>query len=145
MNQRRLLGFTLLEMSLVLVVFAVLLGGLMQPLLNNRDQLLHQRALWQLDEIHEALLGYTVSQGHMPCPSTEATAGVASATSDGCSAYGGFIPSVDLGVMGELDASGILLDPWGNRLIYRLSDYDSDGDGGADFAVVDGMRKAGLS
>ena len=145
MKQEKAAGFTLLEMSLVLVVLAVVLGGLMQPLLNNREQLLQRQAKMQLDEVRGALLGYAVSHGRLPCPATETSAGVARSSLAGCESYGGYVPSVDLGVTGSLDGAGLLLDPWSKRLVYRLSSRDSDTDGAADFAVAGGMREAGLS
>lgn len=142
---KQIAGFTLLEMSLVLVVLAVVLGGLMQPLLNNREQLLQHQAKNQLEEVRQALLGYAVSLGRLPCPATETSAGVARASAVGCETYGGYVPNVDLGVSGALDNEGLLLDPWSKRLRYRLSSHDSNADGEADFAVTGGMREAGLS
>lgn len=145
MTAKKIAGFTLLEMSLVLVVLAVVLGGLMQPLLSNRERLLQHQATMQLDEIRQALLGYAVSLGRLPCPATSASTGVAQSSEVGCDTYGGYVPSVDLGVSGALDSEGLLLDPWSKRLHYRLSSHDSDADGEADFAVTGGMREAGLS
>lgn len=145
MIAKKLAGFTLLEMSLVLMVLAVVLGGLMQPLLNNREQLLQRQAKMQLDEIRQVLLGYAISHGRLPCPATETSVGVARSSGVGCEVYGGYVPSVDLGVAGALDSEGVLLDPWFKRLRYRLSSHDSDADARADFAVTGGMREAGLS
>lgn len=145
MKAKKIAGFTLLEMSLVLVVLAVVLGGLMQPILNNREQLLQRQAKTQLEEVRQALLGYAVSLARLPCPATETSAGVARVSGIGCETYGGYVPSVDLGVAGALDSEGVLLDPWSKRLRYRLSSHDSDADGRADFAVTGGMREAGLS
>lgn len=138
-------GFTLLEMSLVLVVFALLLGGLLQPLLSSREQLLQRRAQLQLDAVHRALLGFAASRGHLPCPATEASAGAGATLGEACAVAAGFVPGAELALAGELDAAGALLDPWGGRLRYALSTVDSDGDGQPDFARAGGMQRAGLA
>jgi len=51
-------GFTLLEMSIVLLIMGLLLGSVMQPMgagINDRKR---QQTLGQLVEIREALIGY---------------------------------------------------------------------------------------
>jgi len=138
-------GFTLLEMVLVLIVVGLLLGGLMRPLLNNREQLKQRRAELQLSEARESLLGFAIRHGRLPCPASSASAGTSVVSADGCGQYAGYLPVVELGLSGSLDSSGLLLDPWSKRLHYSVSDSDSDADGRADFAVDNGMREAGLS
>lgn len=140
-------GFTLLELSLVLIVVGVLLGGLIQPLLNNVEQLKQRRADSLLGEVRDSLLGFAARHGRLPCPALETSAGAEVTNTDGtgCQNYAGFLPVVELGLEGPLDESGILLDPWFGELRYRLSARDGDADGVADFAVAGAMRRAGLS
>lgn len=145
MNKRDDTGFSLLELSLVLVVLGVLLGGLMRPLLSNREQLMQRRAEQQLTEARESLLGFAGRHGHLPCPATESSGGASAEGGTGCSDYRGYLPVVELGLSGNLDGRGLLLDPWSKPVRYSLSASDSDADGEADFAVAGGMQKAGLS
>ncbi len=138
-------GFTLLEMSLVLVVMGLVLVGLTRPLLHSREQLLIKREALQVSQAHEALLGFAARYGRLPCPATELSGGEEAATVDGCQRYTGYLPTVDLGLNGPLDSQGRLLNPWHQPLRYALSAADADTDGVADFAVAGAMRRAGLS
>jgi len=59
-------GFTLLEMSIVLLIMGLLLGSVMQPMgagINDRKR---QHTLGQLVEIREALIGYASVHHRLP-------------------------------------------------------------------------------
>ncbi len=144
-NTKRNRGFTLLEMALVMVVMALLLSGLMRPLLNNREQLMQRRDALLLADAREALLGFAARQGRLPCPATATSGGAEVIAAAGCVSYGGYIPVVQLGLSGPLDAQGRLLNPWSVPLRYSLSNADTDVDGVADFAVSGAMRDVGLA
>jgi len=137
-------GFTLLEMALVCVVFSLLVGGLLAPLQNSREQLNNRRAAIQLEETRAALLGYAAHHGHLPCPASATSQGVGLRTHEGCVQYSGFLPLVDLGVTGAIDTAGLLLDPWSSPIRYSVSGRDGDLDGQADFVSAGGMRRAGF-
>ncbi len=65
-------GFTLAELAVVLVILAVLAGGLLVPLgsrIEARDRELTQA---RLRDIVHALTGFAIINGRLPCPSTEA-------------------------------------------------------------------------
>ncbi len=75
---------------------------------------------------------------------------------DGCLAYSGFVPARTLGLNGDFNATGQLLDPWGNAYGYFISDIDvdSDTDGnddngdtgvGKDLVTPNGIRDEGLT
>ena len=53
-------GFTLTELAVVMVIVAVLMGGLLIPLSAQRDAQAFRETQAQLDEIREALIGFAV-------------------------------------------------------------------------------------
>lgn len=118
---RRHRGFSLTELAIVLIIVALLLGGLMAPIGAQREmqRLADTRRL--LEQAHEALLGFAVIYGRLPCPANPATAtGAAGAGEEyppaagGCSiALEGALPWATLGLP-ETDA-------WNRRFTYRVT------------------------
>lgn len=111
-------GFTLIELAVVLVIVALLIGGMLVPLSAQRDIQNTSETQRQLTEIREALLGFAAANGRLPCPDTDndpAAAGygleeascIASLTEEG------YLPWKTLGVS-QMDA-------WGSR---RLNSAD---------------------
>jgi prepilin-type N-terminal cleavage/methylation domain-containing protein len=104
-------GFSLLELSIVLIVFALLAGSLLTPLRAQQEIADEKRARQQLDLTLETLYGFAITQGRLPCPaaptlsSTSSTAG-----EEDCSQQHGVIPWRSLGLSET--------DPWGQRLTY---------------------------
>jgi prepilin-type N-terminal cleavage/methylation domain-containing protein len=114
-------GFTLTELAVVLVVIALVLGGLISPLATQVDVRMTAETRKDLADIREALLGFAVINGRLPCPAaattTSGTAGAgleASHDAGGnCPNASGVVPWVTLGVP-ETDA-------WGQRYSYRVT------------------------
>ncbi len=75
-HHRRPDGFTLIEMAIVLIIITLVVGTALVPLGAQIEQ--RQRAETQktLDEIKEALIGYTLSHDWLPCPSNQNSAGI---------------------------------------------------------------------
>lgn len=67
-NTRSHAGFSLVELTIVLVIVALLAGGLMFGMTGQREQLQNKEAHQQLDFIRDALLGFAMSNGRLPCP-----------------------------------------------------------------------------
>jgi prepilin-type N-terminal cleavage/methylation domain-containing protein len=65
-------GFTLIELAVVLVILSLLTGALLAPLSARIDA--HHRRLTAaaLDDIVDALTGFALIHGRLPCPSLEA-------------------------------------------------------------------------
>ena len=112
-------GFTLVELTIVLVIVALLSSGLMLGLAGQREQAMNKEARLQLDTIREALIGYAMANGRLPCPApanlptTDPKAGQALVPPCTNDLRFGVIPWVTLGVPET--------DPWGNRFTYFVS------------------------
>ena len=103
-------GFTLTELTVVLVIVTLLIGGLVVPLSAQRDVQRLNETRMQLAQIEAALLGYAAIYGHLPCPDTDedpnsAGYGIENAPCDPNTLTEGFLPWKTLGVP--------QFDPWG--------------------------------
>ena len=132
-------AFTLIEMSLVLLVLAVLggtiLGKLTQDTRQNKSSDLQKR----LDKIEFALLSYGKVNARLPCPADgtkkkgiDATFGTEAANPGSCNSVvsqglfddtqdtvGGVLPVRTLSAYGLQDSD--ILDPYGNEFGYFVS------------------------
>jgi len=64
-------GFTLVEMAIVLVVLGLIASLLIAPLAMRFEASRRHAAESMLDDITEALIGFALVYGRLPCPSTE--------------------------------------------------------------------------
>ena len=64
-------GFTLIELAMVLFIVSLLLGGLLVPLATQIEARQRSDAEDQLEKIREALVGFAIINGRLPCHSTE--------------------------------------------------------------------------
>lgn len=108
------IGFSLVEMAIVLIIFALLAGGLMMTLTTQQEVQRLSEARRQLVEIREALIGFAVINNRLPRPSDPALAsGTAGAgMEDSTPRDMGVIPWATLGLPET--------DPWGQRFTYRI-------------------------
>ncbi len=113
-------GFSLIEMAFVLVIITLLLGGLLVPFATQVEQRRIAETQKAMDEIKEALLGYAVANGRLPCPDTlDSNDGVEDPPGGPCPANTvGNLPWATLGV-GVADA-------WGNHFTYQVTPEFSD-------------------
>jgi prepilin-type N-terminal cleavage/methylation domain-containing protein len=144
---RRNQGFSLVEIAVVLVIIAILATAIGVPLASQLDQQKTKDTEKQLELIKEAIYGFAMANGRLPCPASAASAGresfcsadspaacgtelvVYSAngrcfTADGFTADG-FTPSATLG-LAPVDSGGFMQDGWADgtaarRLRYAVS------------------------
>ena len=117
-------GFSLIEIAIALFIITLLLGSLLVPLQTQVVQRQVSDTQKALEEITEALLGFAVAKGYLPCPDLTsggagakysndyANDGVEDFSGGNCTNFEGNVPWVTLGVGGA--------DPWGNRYRYRV-------------------------
>ena len=68
--KKNILGFTLIELSIVLFIISLLLVGLLGPLASQIEAKERQQTIDTMNDIMEALYGYAVINGRLPCPDT---------------------------------------------------------------------------
>ena len=104
-------GFSLIELSIVLIVFALLAGSLLPLASGQRQQQEELRAVRQLEQALEALYAHAVVYGHLPCPADPALAAAdAQAGAAACPREYGVLPWQTLGLAAT--------DPWGSYISY---------------------------
>lgn len=64
-------GFTLAELAVVMVIIAVLMGGLLMPLGARMEARKRNETAEALQDIEQALIGFAIVNGRLPCPSTQ--------------------------------------------------------------------------
>lgn len=154
-------GFTLTELAIVLVIVALLIGGMTVAISTQRDVMNSNDTQRKLSEAMDALQGFAALNGRLPCPAyvSETDPTVTSggneafctndlATPD-CGAvisapaappdhgrcaqgFTGYLPARTLGVT-PTDPEGFALDAWGTRIRYAISSAD-DGSGNLVFS-----------
>lgn len=132
-------GFTLVEMAIVLVIVGLLLGGLLMPLGAQMEQRKISETQKALDDIKEALIGYAVANGRLPCPASATSNGIESPQGGGVctNPFNGFLPSATLG-LSQTDSQGYAVDAWGltqNRIRYAVSTANTSA-----FTTLNGMK-----
>lgn len=147
MKTDRQRGFTLIEVAIVLLVVAILLGYTV-ALFPRQQELKQYNALEkEMDKIVEAIVGFAQVNGRLPCPAIPNSGGIEdydTVTDTGCNNFGGFVPVNTLGLDGRYNLDTLLVDPWGNPYRYYVSNSDFDGDGDFDFSAPGEMRDVGL-
>jgi prepilin-type N-terminal cleavage/methylation domain-containing protein len=106
---RRQDGFSLVEMAVVMVIAGLMIGGLLAPLSVQMEQRRIAETRAALDEARDALAGFALRNGYLPCPAVSASNGLEDRSGNACRAgkRQGFLPWATLGV-GKLDSWGRL-------------------------------------
>ena len=124
----RVQGFTLTELAIVLVIVALLLGGMFVSFGTQRDVANIKTTEKRLADIRDALLGFVAVHGRLPCPASPGAAtGTEAVLSGGVciNKWDGFVPAVTLGIY-PTDAQGYAIDAWGNRIRYAVTDVHTN-------------------
>lgn len=134
-------GFTLVEMAMVLAIVALLLAGLVPTISGQIEQRRSAETKTQLNEIQQALIGFAIIKGRLPCPATTTSNGLENPSTGGtCTNFNdGFVPGATLG-LNSLNDQGLVLDAWDNPIRYAVTSWSS-----STYTTADGMATAGLS
>ncbi|MGE5523670.1 MAG: type II secretion system protein [Rhodospirillaceae bacterium] len=128
-------GFTLIELAISLFIVALVLSSLLVPLGTQVEQRQMFEAEKAIDQLKDALLGYALANGHLPCPDAMSGAaandGLEDVQADGsCSTDDGNLPWVTLGTG--------TADPWNNRYRYHVDDAYASRSPSATFTLSSG-------
>jgi prepilin-type N-terminal cleavage/methylation domain-containing protein len=119
---RHRLGFTLVEMAVVLVIFGTLLGAGLKLLTVQVERSAIELTKQRQETVKQALISYLGRMGRLPCPDQNAipdgmdNADRTATTPATCLAQFGAIPYIDLGL--DRDTA---LDGWDNYMVYGVS------------------------
>lgn len=146
-------GFSLIEISLVLVIFGLALGGIIAAIGPQLELRKYSNTQKQLDEINEAIVAFALVNRRLPCPATVNSAGRESFCTNGggpglagcgteafppatpvgqtrgrCAAApnAGFVPAVALGLSGQR-ADGTVVDAWAAPIRYVVPETLNQG------------------
>ncbi|MFH2133774.1 MAG: type II secretion system protein [Pseudomonadota bacterium] len=140
-------GFTLVEMAMVLAIVTLLLAGLVPTISGQLEQRRSAETKKQLEEIQQALIGFAIIKGRLPCPATTTSNGLENPSTGGaCSNFhDGYVPGATLG-LNSLNEQGLVLDAWDNPIRYIVTAWDSSSPSVTDvYTTADGMVTVGLS
>lgn len=108
-------GFTLVEIAVVLVIVGLLIGGLITPLSAQLEQRKIGDTQKTLDDAKEAMLGFALRNGYLPCPAISSSNGLEDRSGFTCTngRREGYLPWATLGLP--------KLDSWGHLFRYSVS------------------------
>ncbi|CDG82736.1 type II secretion system protein [Janthinobacterium agaricidamnosum] len=108
-------GFSLLEIAIVLLIVGLMIGGLVTPLAVQIEQRKVADTNKALDEAKEALTGFAVRYGYLPCPAISASNGLEDRRGGACAndKRDGFLPWATLGLQKT--------DSWDHLLRYSVT------------------------
>lgn len=108
-------GFTLVEIAIVLVVVGLLIGGLITPLSTQLEQRRTADTQRAMKDARDALVGFAVRNGYLPCPAISAANGLEDRAGERCTGERrtGFLPWATLGMT--------KLDSWGHIFLYSVT------------------------
>ena len=144
--QLKIRGFSLIEMAIVLFIVALLLGGLLPTVGSQIEQQRTIETRKQMVDIQQALIGYAITYGRLPCPASDTSNGMEDpipVTGVCTNPYNGFVPATTLGFTTGVDSQGkkgFAVDAWGNRIHYAVTQSNGNA-----FTKTNEMSTIGIS
>ncbi|MCU6498411.1 type II secretion system GspH family protein [Rugamonas sp. A1-17] len=120
MKNHRQSGFTLVEIAIVLIIVGLMIGGLITPLSMQLEQRKISETQKAMEEAREALVGFALRNGYLPCPAISSGNGLEARAGNRCAGErrSGYLPWATLG-LGKLDA-------WNHLFRYSVTPAFSD-------------------
>ena len=121
------LGFSLLEMAIVLIVVGLLLGSAASSFVQLVEFKKIEKNKQELELIRDALINYAVLNQRLPCPAALSSKGLSAKQSDSeacLNPNGGYVPAVELG-LSEVTDQGLILDAWNRPIKYAVTQENS--------------------
>ncbi len=145
----------------MLVIVSFLLGGTMAMISAQTEQRYWNDTQSRLEAARDAILGYAIANGRLPCPANSTSsgaevhvAGVCGAAGNTYDYYGGIVPvagvtygllpAVTLGYQ-PVDTQGFALDAWGNRIRYAVSRRTAPITTAANFTNAANLKASGVA
>lgn len=110
------IGFTLIELAVVLFIISLLMVGLLGPVATQVESQERQETTDTMNDIMEALYGFAIINGRLPCPDTTGD-GLSNPVNSGTCTVAtgdGWLPWQTLGLSFQNDI-------WGNRFKYHVT------------------------
>jgi type II secretory pathway pseudopilin PulG len=133
-------------MAVVLLIVTLLVSGLVPGITSQLEQQRNQETKKTILEIKDALIGFAIVNGRLPCPASATSKGMENfasgenAATGGCSNFfDGFVPAATLG-LSSANKDGITVDAWGNPIHYGVSSANSNA-----YTKTGGMSAAGIA
>jgi prepilin-type N-terminal cleavage/methylation domain-containing protein len=127
-SRHQIQGFSLVEMAIVLTIVGLLMATLLPSLTSQMEQQRRVETRKQLEDIRQALMGFAVMNGRLPCPTTQtdpanANYGMEAGSCNSNPSAEGYLPWKTLGVL-EIDAWGtkrsVSSSSWNGYWRYRV-------------------------
>lgn len=149
-------GFTLIELAIVMAVIGLLVGGLVVPLSKRLEMQAYADTQAHLDKAVEALTGFAILNGRLPCPASDGRGleltptpenaptlcGAADHSDDASNSANtswGHLPWSTLGI-----APGDGADAWGYQLRYAVRTNLATGVAGANLLTATKLTQNGI-
>ena len=139
-------GFTLTELAITVTIVALLIGGIALTLTAQNEARQFSETQARLATAQEALVGFAIRNGRLPCPAApagalaayrdgtavsvagtgeEAFAAAGSSANGNCWQFHGLLPAMSLGIS-TTDAQGYLLDAWDTPIRYSVTSWNTN-------------------
>lgn len=106
-------GFTLIEVSISMLIMTLIITPALLSLSKVGENAQRSQTVTRLEEIREALEGFVLTNGRLPCPAVPSGSGTEDMTGADCNREVGVLPWADLTVGME--------DPWGHLYSYHVA------------------------
>ncbi|MCG6875850.1 MAG: prepilin-type N-terminal cleavage/methylation domain-containing protein [Betaproteobacteria bacterium] len=139
-------GFTLTELAITVTIVALLIGGIALTLTAQNEARQFSETQARLAVAQEALVGFAIRNGRLPCPAAptgalaafrdgtavsvagtgeEAFAAGGTSANGNCWQFHGLLPAMSLGIS-TTNPQGYLLDAWDTPIRYSVTSWNTN-------------------